>query len=105
MGLLPPQTSHAGDRALHDDVRWLGSILGRVLLDEISIAIHIRAIRVELQLNGIGDVHPRIVSPGNKAPAVFQGISIMKVEIEPESFFHLLDPFWSQGNGADYQNW
>ena len=31
MDLLPPQTNHAGDRALHDDVRWLGSILGRVI--------------------------------------------------------------------------
>ena len=31
MGLLPHQTSHAGDRALHDDVRWLASILGRVI--------------------------------------------------------------------------
>ncbi|HVP78281.1 MAG TPA: phosphoenolpyruvate carboxylase [Thermodesulfobacteriota bacterium] len=33
MSLLPEQTSHAEDRALHDDVRWLGSILGRVILN------------------------------------------------------------------------
>jgi phosphoenolpyruvate carboxylase len=31
MGLLPEETSHAEDRALHDDVRWLGSILGKVI--------------------------------------------------------------------------
>jgi phosphoenolpyruvate carboxylase len=32
MNLLPKHSSHAEDRALHDDVRWLSSILGRVIL-------------------------------------------------------------------------
>ena len=33
MSLLPEHTNHDEDRALHDDVRWLGSILGKVILN------------------------------------------------------------------------